>query len=91
MYNKLSYLCFLSCNSTNYPQNCFSFTIAVEQYELENNDFPRNLMLKLCNKMGLFHIVLEEKSQKISLTFIESQNLPNLQNLDVHSQISHFE
>ena len=41
--------------------------------------------------MGLFHIVQEEKSQKISLTIIESQNLPNLQNLDVDSQISHFE
>ena len=42
-------------------------------------------------ELGLFHIVLEEKSQKISLTIIESQNLPNLQNLDVDSQISHFE
>ena len=41
--------------------------------------------------MGLFLIVLEEKSQKISLTIIESQSLPNLQNLDVKSQISHFE
>ena len=30
-------------------------------------------------------------SQNISLTIIESQNLPNLQNLDVASQISHFE
>ena len=41
--------------------------------------------------MGPFHIVLEEKSQKTSLTIIESQDLPNLQNLDVDSQISHFE
>ena len=41
--------------------------------------------------MALFHVVLEEKSQKISLTIIESQILPNLQNLDVDSQISHFE
>ena len=38
--------------------------------------------------MGFF---FEEKSQKISLKTIESQNLPNLQNLDVDSQISHFE
>ena len=53
--------------------------------------FSRNLLLKLHNKLGLFHIFLEEKSQKISLTIIESQNLPNLQNLDVDSQISHFE
>ena len=56
-----------------------------------NIDFSRNLLLKLHNKLGLFHIVLEEKSQKISLSIIESQNLPNLQNLDVDSQISHFE
>ena len=56
-----------------------------------NIGFSRNLLLKLHNKLGLFHIVLEEKSQKISLTIIESQNLPNLQNLDVDSQISHFE
>ena len=56
-----------------------------------NIGFSRNVFLKLHNKLGLFHIVLEEKSQKISLTIIESQNLPNLQNLDVDSQISHFE
>ena len=56
-----------------------------------NIGFSRNLLLKLHNKLGLFHIVLEEKSQKISLTIIESQNLPYLQNLDVESQISHFE
>ena len=41
--------------------------------------------------MGVFHIVLEEKSQKILLTIIESQSLPNLQNLDVESQRSHLE
>ena len=41
--------------------------------------------------MGLFHIVPEKKSQKISLTIIKSQNLPNLQKLDVDSQISYFE
>ena len=52
--------------------------------------FSRYLILKLHNKLGLFHIALEEKSQKISLTIIESQNLPNLQNLDVDSRISHF-
>ena len=68
---------FLSCNLTIYPQNHFSFSIGVEQYELEYW-FSRNLLLKLHNKLGLFHIVLEEKSQKISLTIIESQNLPNL-------------
>ena len=56
-----------------------------------NIGFLRNLLLKLHNKLGLFHYVIEKKSQKISLTIIESQNLPNLQNLDVDSQISHFE
>ena len=56
-----------------------------------NIGFSINLLLKLHNKLGLFHIVLEEKSQKISLTIIESQNLPDLQNLDVDSQISRFE
>ena len=56
-----------------------------------NIGFSRNFILKLHNKLGLFHIVLEGKSQKISLTIIESQNLPNLQNLDVDSEVSHFE
>ena len=36
MYNNLCYLCFLSCNLFIYPQNHFSFSIRVEQYELEN-------------------------------------------------------
>ena len=53
--------------------------------------FSKNLFLKLHNKFGIFNIVLEEKSQQISLTIIESQNLPNLQKLDVDSQISNFE
>ena len=90
MYNNLCYLCFLSCNLTIYPQNQFSFSIDVEQYELEYW-FLRNLLLKLHNKLGLFHSLLEKKSQKRSLTIMKSQNLPNLQNLDVDSQISHFE
>ena len=56
-----------------------------------NIGFSRNLVLKLQNKLGLFHIVLQEKSQKLSLTFLESQNLPKLQDLDIESQISQFE
>ena len=56
-----------------------------------NFGFSKNLVLKLLYKLGLFHIVLEKSSQKISLTFIETQNLPKLQNLDVDLQISHFE
>ena len=56
-----------------------------------NIGFSRNSILKLYNKLGFFHIVLEEKCKKKLLTIIESQNLPNLQNMDVDSQISHFE
>ena len=56
-----------------------------------NIGFSRNLVLKLQNKLGLFHIVLQVKSQKLSLTVLESQNLPKLQDLDTESQISQFE
>ena len=41
-----------------------------------NIGFSRNLVLKLQNKLGLFHIILQEKSQKFSLTVLESQNVP---------------
>ena len=41
--------------------------------------------------MGLFRIVLQEKSQKISLTVFEFQKLPKLQDLDTESQISQVE
>ena len=56
-----------------------------------NIGFSRNLVLKLQNKLGLFHIILQKKSQKFSLTVLESQNLPKLENLDTESQISQFE
>ena len=56
-----------------------------------NNGFSRFLILKLHINLGLFLFVLEENSEKISIKFIKSQKLPNLQNLDVDSQISHFE
>ena len=56
-----------------------------------NIGFSRNLVLKLQNKLGLFRIVLQEKTQKFSLTVLESQNLPKLQDLDTESQISQFE
>ena len=56
-----------------------------------NIGFSRNLVLKLRNKLGLFHIVLQENSQKFSLTVLESQNLPKLQDLDTESQIFQFE
>ena len=48
-------------------------------------------MLKLQNKLGLFQIVSQEKSQKFSLTVLESQNLPKSQDLHTELQISHFE
>ena len=56
-----------------------------------NYGFSRNLILKLQNKLGLFHIILQEKSQNFLLTVLESQNLPKLQDLDTESQISQFE
>ena len=56
-----------------------------------NIGFSRNLVLKLQSKLGLFHIVLQKKSQKFSLTNLESQNVPKLQDLDTESQISQFE
>ena len=55
-----------------------------------NIEFSRKLILKLHNKLRTFQKILLEKSQKISLTVTETQNSPNLQNLNV-SQISHFE
>ena len=45
----------------------------------------------LQNKLGFFHIVLQEKSKKLSLTILESQNLPKWQDLDTELQISQFE
>ena len=53
--------------------------------------FSRNHVLKLQNKLGIFHIVLQEKSHKFSLTVLQSQNLRKLQDLDAESQISQYE
>ena len=44
--------------------------------------FSENITLKFHNKFVIFHIVLKEKSEKFSLTVLESQKLPKLQNLD---------
>ena len=55
-----------------------------------NIGVSRNLVLKPQNQLGLFHIVLQEKFQKFSLTVLESQNLPKLQDLDTEYQISQF-
>ena len=56
-----------------------------------NTGFSRTLVLKLREKLRLCHTVLEEKSQKFSLTVLESQNLPKLHDLDTESQISQIE
>ena len=56
-----------------------------------NIGFSRNLVLKLQNKLGLFHIMLQEKSEKFSLTVLESQNLQKKEDLDTESQIFQFE
>ena len=56
-----------------------------------NIRFSRNLVLNFQNELGLFHIVLEEKPQKFSLTVLESKNLLKLQDLDLDSQVSQFE
>ena len=90
MYNNLCCLCFCLVIYLFILKIIFHLVLVLNSMSW-NIGFSRNLLLKLHNKLGLFHIVLEEKFQKISLTIIESQNLPNLQNLDVDSQISHFE
>ena len=41
MYKKMCHLCFLASNLTIYPQNHLSFSIGVEQYELENWFFKK--------------------------------------------------
>ena len=53
--------------------------------------FSRNHVLKLQTKLGIFHIVLQEKSHKFSVTVLQSQNLRKLQDLDAESQISQYE
>ena len=56
-----------------------------------NIGFSRKFVLKLQNKLGLFRIFLQEKSQKFSLTVFESQNLTKLQALDTEPHFSPFE
>ena len=90
MYNNLCYLCFCLVIYLFILKIIFHLVLVLSSMSW-NIGFSRKLILKLHNKLGLFHIVLDEKSQKISLTIIESQNLLNLQNVDVDSQISHFE
>ena len=51
-----------------------------------NNDFSRNLVLKLQNKLLLLNVILLKKSQNFLLTVFESQKLPNFQALDTESK-----
>ena len=53
--------------------------------------FSRNLVLKLQSKLGVFHIALQENSQKFSQTVLDSQKLLKLQDMDRESEISQFE
>ena len=53
MYNKFCYLCFLSCKLIICPKSHFSFSICVEQCELEHW-FSKKFYLKTSQKTGTF-------------------------------------
>ena len=63
MYNKFCYLCFLSCNLKICPQNHFSFSIRVEQYELEYW-FSKKFNLKTSQKTGTYPFCSRRKVPK---------------------------
>ena len=50
----------------------------------------RNIFLKLKTKLGLYHVELRSKDspEKITLTLIETQQLPDIQNVDSKDEIS---
>ena len=50
----------------------------------------RNLFLKLKTKLGLYHVELESKGspEKITLTLVESQQLPDIQKADTKDETS---
>ena len=51
----------------------------------------RNLFLKLKSKMGLYHVVLttsKSSPEKILLTLVEMQQLPEIKNVDSKKEIS---
>ena len=70
MYNKLCYLFFCPVIQLFILKILFHLVLALNSMSW-NIGFSRNSILRLHNKLGLFHIVLEEKSQKTSLTIIE--------------------
>ena len=55
-----------------------------------NNGDNRNLFLKLKTKLGLFHIELRSKDspEKITLTLVETQQLPDIEKTDSKNEIS---
>ena len=50
----------------------------------------RNLFLKLNTKLGLYHVELKSKDSpgKISLTLVETQQLPDIEKVDSKNEIS---
>ena len=50
----------------------------------------RNLFLKLKTKLGLYHVELksEDAPEKITLTLVETQQLPDIENADSKDEIS---
>ena len=50
----------------------------------------RNIFLILRDKSKIFHVRLHHELKRYSYTVLEAQNFPNLDNLDVESQVSEF-
>ena len=50
----------------------------------------RNLFLKLKTKLGLYHVELKSKDspEKITLTLVETQQLPDIKKSDSRDEIS---
>ena len=51
----------------------------------------RNLFLRLKSKLGLYHVVLttpKTSLQKLTLTVVEMQQLPNMQKTDSKDELS---
>ena len=51
----------------------------------------RNLFLKLKSKLGLYHVVLttpKTSPEKINVTLVERQQLPEIENVDSKNEIS---
>ena len=53
----------------------------------------RNLFLKLKTKLGLYHTELKSKDspEKITLTLVETQELPDIEKVDSRDEISYLE